>query len=181
MRYILIILMLWGWTNAGVLEVIHMDGWKHPTRNVIEVESWQIDIYKRNLIDLTDFLTLQSITNSECGQPLGLCDKWGSVWPFQINWIHRTAFIESKRLLRERDYQTLFEFQMLRTKNRLDRKRPVYCYATTTIRDSVRCQAKLHNGNNDIYESCGKKLKECFADQVWRTREVLKIFYLNSY
>ena len=155
---------------------IYMQGWESPTRIVYEVPQWQLDIYRKEWITLTEFLTLSAIKNIECADEFGRCYGW-SVWPFQVNYIHTWLRERSNKYLDSWHYEQLFVEQMWFIQSRFNLTRN--CDVNNN-KIKQMCFAKIHNGNNDM--TCnGREWKHCFAELFWKVREDLKKFYIDKY
>ena len=157
----------------------YLKGWKYPSRTVWTVQEWKIKIYKKHNVDLTTFLTLEAISQTECWDALWLCKSSTDVWPFQINSTKWSYYQDSLEYFNKKDYNSLFAFQVWRTLD--NQKRTAHlCEWVNTIEDYVKCRAKIHNGNNQ--KACNwRERKHCYADRVRAMREILKKFYLHKY
>lgn len=146
------------------------------TRSVWSVQLRKLKIYKEHKINLTDFLTYEAISQVECWHPLGFCQNWVYVWPFQI---FNGDYKEIDEHYRSKDYNSLFAFSIWRMIQKQG-KNSGYCDKAKNFKEKIRCEWKIHNGNNTNIGWC-KPYKECFADKVWLIREKLKEVYLNKY
>ncbi len=146
------------------------------TRKVWSVQSWKLKIYKEHKISLTDFLTYEAISQVECWHPLGFCQNWVYVWPFQI---FNGDYKEINEHYKSKDYNSLFAFSVWRMIKKQERNK-VYCEKAKNFKEKIRCESKIHNGNNMNIGGCNP-YKECFADKVWAIRARLKEFYWTWY
>jgi len=122
--------------------------WLWREIQVDKIPEWKMQIYKKNNIWYFDFLILNVIDNLECWREDWWCVTKSDWWPFQINQIHKEDFRKALNMIKNKEWEKLFEEQMLWTYTRIKNMDQKICAWVKSEIKRAECQLINHNGNN---------------------------------
>lgn len=151
---------------------------------VKSIPTWKYNILKSKWIINESLLLIHTLNTLECWREDWFCIAGGSTnhadaWPLQINQVNREAHLYSEQLIRERNKEQLYSFQVDWVIARIRRLDKGICKWKIWI-NRVRCQATHHNWNTRYQAQYGQFRYFYWEKAVRSYNKLSEYFYKNK-
>jgi hypothetical protein len=148
--------------------------------------TWAVTVFdnhykemKKKWYTKTRILDLLAIQSMECNLYNWNCLSSSDVWFFQINQIHRKQYKKSVKLLKQKKYWELYNYQLTYANWLVDSYEKWLCSEKSfneilkirTNKERVGCIGRMYNWH--------PKHKKIYWKILWKKREMIKI-YINN-